>query len=540
MFLDRVKATLTLTILGTAYTCVAGSLKKFDLELLPWGYRGTAEFWVICVSSASEDTLFAAFVKQDLISVEVSLARAFTEVEATADATPTGLVLQGLVYEKGVLERSFHEVEGQPVFHRRYTIRFADRGYVLWRQHRPTVLYVGKTYKDLIEDNKPDGVTTAYTWTASTTVWPVLSLGLGVMTNDASFYDFLFWLLNRENAGLYYDVAKDQYSFLDTKPTSTAVTISQQEVATIEARFPQLHRETVSVLNSYTDAATAKKDITNAESVTGVSDHYLIRSAVSSDLDNRVTLETSRAQQPQPEAHVELAIFPSKPYTPQMEVKLDSEWSTNIYQSGNTYRVVSVILRGAAVSQEATDDLDEETNRYQLDYVIRLELDADPAVRYPAYVRPAWPFYVEGKVLSEIGADDELTFEPYADATTSINYYKVKIPLWANQEVIVAFEPISLSGHFFFPAYKDERVLVALQFDKAWIRAFLDWRPGGLLPTDTQGNQILVGKKDKNETTINHVYVDSSPVLTIQRTLDTDTQIITVSEGSIKLVTKDH
>ena len=540
-FFDRIKASLKLTISGTDYTCVAGSLKKFDLEMKPWGYEGFAEFWVVCVSSPSEDTLFASFVKDDLVSVEISLARAFTEVEATAEKTAVALVLKGLVYEKSVLERVFYEVEGAPVLHRRYTLRFADRGTVLWRQHRPTVLYVDKTYKDLIEDNKPDGVTTAYTWDAATTQRPVLSLGLGVQTNDASFHDFLFWLLDRENAGMYYDVGADKYTFTDTKPTGTAEPIRKAEVASMEACFPPVHRETVSVLNSYTEAGTATKDITNSESVTGVHDHFLIRSSISSDLDTRGTLETSRAKQPMPEARVELSIFPSQPWAPQMEVSLDSDFSAKIYQNSKTFRIVSVTLRGAAVSQEATDDLDELTNRYQFDYVLRLEVDSDPAVKYPAYTRPVWPFYVEGKVLSETGADDELTFQPYTDSTTSLDYYKVKVPLWDNQKVIVQYEPIALSGHFFFPLYKDERVLLALQFDRAWIRACLDWRPDvARLPTDTQGNQILVGKKDKNQTTINHVYVDSKPVLTIQRTLDTDTQIVTISEGSLKMVVKDH
>ena len=62
----------------------------------------------------------------------------------------------------------------------------------------------------------------------------------------------------------------------------------------------------------------------------------------------------------------------------------------------------------------------------------------------------------------------------------------------------------------------------------------------GALPLDSQGNNILMGKKDKNQTTINHVYTDQKPVLTIMRTLDTDTQTLTISEGMIKWVTKDH
>ncbi len=274
--------------------------------------------------------------------------------------------------------------------------------------------------------------------------------------------------------------------------------------------------------------------------VTGVATHYMIRSSVSSDLTTRVTLETSRAKQNEPQARVTYKVFPGVPLLPSMELQLGEAWSTNVFQNASTYRVVSARVQGDAVSQEATEDMDEETNRYQLDYELYLELDADPVIRYPPYVRPLWPFFVEGKVLSETGADDELTFQPYPDETTSIDYYKVKIPLYANQKVIVQYEPITLAGHFFFPLYKDERVLVALGFDTARIHAFLDWRPSGRLPTDTQGNHLLVGKKDKNWTSISHTYADSKPTLTIQRVLDTDTQTITIAEGMIRIEAKDH
>ena len=113
------------------------------------------------------------------------------------------------------------------------------------------------------------------------------------------------------------------------------------------------------------------------------------------------------------------------------------------------------------------------------------------------------------------------------------------MPLWDDQKVIVPFEPYYQSGHFYFPAYKDERVLLELEFDRARIRAFLDWRPGARLPADTQGNQLLVGKGDKNETSIRHVYVDAKPTLTIERSMDKDQQVITISEGTIRLETQE-
>jgi hypothetical protein len=540
MFFDRIKATVTLTIKGTAFTVPAGALKKFEIEILPWGFRGSAEWWFVCVSDPTEDTLFTPFVAKDLVEMEISLARAFDEVDKGAEVKAVPIDLKGLVLEKGVLERSFSRVEGAPVLQRRYTIRFADRGAALWRQHRPSVLYVDKAYKDLLEDNKPDGVTLAYSWSAVTTVHPILAIGLGTAVNDASYYDFLFWLCNKENVGLYYDPAADKYTFMDAKPTGTPAKLDSEDVGSVEAYFSSTRRGSVSVLNSYTDAATAKQDIANAQAVTGVRTDYVIRSSISSDLTDRVTLETSRAKLDEPRARVEFKVFPAIPLFPSTELTLGEEWSTKIFQNANTYRVISAKVTGEAVSQEATDDMDELTNRYKLDYALDLELDADPAVRYPPFVRPAWPFYVEGKVLSETGADDELTFQPYNDATTSLDYYKVKIPLYANQQVIVPYEPVTFSGHFFFPLIKDERVLVALGFDKARIRSFLDWRPSGRLPTDTQGNHLLVGKKDKNITSISHTYADSIPTLTILRTLDTDTQTITITEGMIRMETKDH
>lgn len=540
MFFERLKATLKLTIAGAVTTVPAGNLKRFEIEMTPWGYRGSAEFWIICVSSPSEDTLFAKFVGKDPVSVEVSLARAFTEVAEEVEEEATALVLKGLVFEKSAFERSFHEITGKPVLHRRYTIRFADRGAVLWSQHRPSALYVDKTLKDLIEDNKPEGVTIAHAWAASSATHPVLSLGLGSAVNDASYYDFLFWLFDKLHVGFHYDPAADKYTIADDKPAGTAIDLRRAEVAALECVFPPLHRDAVAVLNAYSDAGTKKKDVTNADAVTGVRTDYLIRSAIAADLDTRATLETDRLKQHEPEARAELRLFPAVPFVPGMMLKLDAEWSANVFQNGKTYRIFGVRLAGEAEHQEATADDHDATNRYRLDYAIELELDSDPVVRLRPFRRPLWPFYVEGKVLSETGADDELTFQPYADSNTSLEYYKVKIPLWEDQKVIVPYEPITHPGHFFFPLYKDERVLVALYFDKARVRAFLDWRPGGRLPTDSQGNHLLVGKKDKNQTSISHVYEDQKPVMTIKRTLEEDVQTITISEGTIRWETRDH
>lgn len=540
MFFDRLQATVTLTLGQSTATITAGNLKRFELVLSPWGFTGLAEWWIICVSSASEDTLFQSFTGDAPASVKLSLARAFSEITRQQEQQATALLLSGLVVERRVLERSFEAIEGQPVLHRRYTIRFADRGAALWSQHRPSVLYVGKTLQQLIDANLPEGVTVEHSWAASSTTYPVLALGLGAAEDGASYQDFLFWLCDKLNVGFSYDIAGDKYTIADDKPGAATVSLRPAEVESLECVFPEVPRDAVAVLNAYSDAATARTDIANDQGITGVQTHYLIRSPISGDMDARVTLETARAKRHAPEARGELKIFPATPPVPGLLVKLDDTWSANLYQHGKTYRVVSVRLAGEAADPQATADNGETTNRYRLHYELHLELDSDPVVRLPAYRRPLWPFFVEGKVLSETGDESELTFQPYTDDATSLDSYKVKIPLWGDQQVIVPYEPLMQPGHFFFPLYRDERVLVALYFDKARIRAFLDWRPGARMPTDAQGDHLLLGKKDTSQTSISHAYTDQKPVLTIKRTQDEDVQTLTVSEGMIRWETRDH
>ena len=85
---------------------------------------------------------------------------------------------------------------------------------------------------------------------------------------------------------------------------------------------------------------------------------------------------------------------------------------------------------------------------------------------------------------------------------------------------------------------KHARVLVALDFDRASVVEFLDWRPGARLPLESQGNHILLGKQKDDETSIRHVYEDAKPLLSIQRKKAEDVQLIKVSEGTIFIETK--
>ena len=45
------------------------------------------------------------------------------------------------------------------------------------------------------------------------------------------------------------------------------------------------------------------------------------------------------------------------------------DWSTNLFHSGKDWRLYGLALDARAVNQGASDDLDEETNSFELDVV---------------------------------------------------------------------------------------------------------------------------------------------------------------------------
>jgi len=533
MFVNRLIATLELDLNGTKFSVPGGNIKNIDVELRPHGFRVSLDFWFICLKAQSEDKIFAKFVKDELAKAKLTIDRKFDAVGETADP----IVLQGLVQRREVSERVFDALSGEPILHRHYSLDFADRAQVLWGQHYPTALYVDKKLTELIDANKPEGVKLTHSWAAGKVKHTVLSLPLGEELNEASFYDYLFWLLDRNHAGLYYDYVTDTYTISDKKKEfGNAVSLVADDVEELNAVFPPVSRSSVSVLNACTEAATKTKDIANKLKVTGVKNEYILRSSVASDLTDRATLETKRHKKSEVLARIDFGCFPSTTMRPNLLLKFDA-WPSTIYQSKHQYRVLEIDIHASAESQMATDDAEDPSNAFEVVMVARLEKKENTLFAFPAYRVPVWPVQVEGKVLSELGDKPQETYQIYRNDKTSIDYYKVEVPLWKNQKVVVAFEPNLASGHFYFPIHKGARVLLELSHDRAEIHRFVQWRPGARLPQESQGNHILFGKTSKDQTSVNHVYKDAKPQLRIDRTSGEDKQVVEVSEGRIYMET---
>jgi hypothetical protein len=173
--------------------------------------------------------------------------------------------------------------------------------------------------------------------------------------------------------------------------------------------------------------------------------------------------------------------------------------------------------------------------------VVEAEPQSEAAPSLPPYVTPTYPRHCEGQILVEQGADNEEVYQILSDSETSLESYRVAIPTWGNQEIHAPFDALKQPGHFYFPAYKHETVLVAFYFDQALIAGFVDWRAAGArLPKETQGNHLLMGKTSDNNTSMTHVYEDNKPVFTIHRTNQADHQRIQIKEGYLMIQVKEE
>lgn len=536
-FTEDLAINLTLTISGQSYAIPPGQVKSLDISLHNHGYQAQVGF--VVSAEQSSDTLLSPFTQQDLIEVALTLGTYINP----EDAQTQTLSLTGLATGKSFSEHILEHVDLQqnPVLYRYYRLSFADPAQVLWKQHFPCDLLANSTLQTLIGNHAGEKISLQYNWDALQTQYPMIALSLGQEANQASFYDFILWLVNTQNGVFSYDAANNNYSLADAKSADgTAIALDFQEVAAHTLEFPATWRYQPQVLNAYSENPQTKP-ITNQQVVSPMRHDYIASYPIAADLDSRVTLETGRFIQRQHEVLVYYRRFPLEANPPGQLVKFDGAgWISSLFVNGNTYRVRDWRLEARAADEELTLNHNAAYARYTMELTQRLELSAETWVSLPPFLSPVYPLLVEGTVVSDQGGDTDTTWQTYQDQNTSVTYYEVSIPLWNNLKIPAPFEPNSTMGQFYFPLYKNERVLVGLNLTSAVILGHLDWRDGAALPLDTQGNQLVMGQSTSSQTSMQHSYVDQKPQFQILRTDQGDTQLLQMSEGSIVLQTQEQ
>ena len=291
------------------------------------------------------------------------------------------------------------------MLNRHYHLVFADPAQVLWKQHYPCDLFVDSSLKTLITAHTSTKINLKYDWSVLETVYPVLSLSLGAAGSPASFYDFLLWLVDKLNGIFSYDCVANQYTLSTQKDaTGTATSLDALEIAQFGIDFPEILRHQPNVLNSYTESAKTTA-ITNEAMETPIRRDCLASYPIAADMQARVTLETARFKQRKHEVWVEYQRFQLQVTPPGQLVnfKGSSAWNASLFNQTNTYRVRTWQLQATWTKQGDVPGY----SCYEMEHSLRLESSSELWVDLPSYALPIYPFFVEGKIVSEVGEDTD-------------------------------------------------------------------------------------------------------------------------------------
>ncbi|AUX29127.1 MULTISPECIES: hypothetical protein [Sorangium] len=535
---ERLSITLSLKLGGVDHAIPGGDVRGLALEMHSWGVEGWVEFVVQADGGRRgkyTDEILADFQKPDLAEVSLSIeaARLETDTEPADAALKTG----GVVLERQLREEVHQDArEAADAISRYYRVRFADPARALWRQHFPCDLLAGKSFKDAIEAHKGAKATLTYDLDALTAAAPHIFFHLDP-ASGSSFYDLVLWCVRHHDGVFAFDHAQGTYAIKKAKDASgAAAELPAEDVARLTSIFPEIPRHKPRVVCSYTEATRAEP-VENANAADGVYRDVLLRTPIAKDVDDRVALEKARPLLPGREVEVVFRRFPTVATAPGSLVSISGQGghSPALLLAEEPWRVYRLSLEARAADEGPEQSYGEPSTAFDLTMSARLEAKTEPALRLPPIVDPRFPGYLEGKVVSAVGEDTDITYQLDTDQDTSAERYKVKIPLFADQEILAPYEPYSGSGTLYLPLYKDERVLVALDFTRARIHALLDWRADARAPADGQGQHLFLGKSAKSNTSVLHDYQDDKPVLRIQRTNDKDTILFQLEEGKLTL-----
>jgi hypothetical protein len=531
-FQEKLQFELTLSFGGKSFSIPGGQVKHASVRLNPHGFTASVTFWTAL--EKKDAPLFTAFLKPDLIQVRLSVAA----VDHTANPPPAPLVLQGLVRSRRLLAETHGSNKGGERVFRRYTIEFADPAQVLWRQHRPVELHTDMSVAELIDAHKAS-LQLSHDWATLRQKLPMLCVALGADAPGVSFYDFVLWYVDTHNGVFSYDSQKNEYLLADSKPSSGQVgSLDRLRVEHVQVHLPPPIRHGTRVLNALANGPTTVP-LEQAQAIPGVSHDVLLRTPITAQAEQRQKLEKTRLQVRQRQLQVSFKDYPSVSVFPGALLHLVGPlWPSNLTGRDEDMRVLELELEAHAENEGRHDDQRAKVAGYQVLMAIRMESASEPVVTLPPYRAPRYPIHVEGLVHSPGGEPQDRRYLIVDDEKTSVSYFQMTVPLW-NKTVNVPAEPIHFPGEFFFPPYKNTRVLVELHYDRAELVRFIDWKEGVRTPQDGQGDQILMGLNKKSQTAFTHDFQDDKPVWRMHRTSGGDTQIIRMGEGHLFIQVKE-
>jgi hypothetical protein len=527
---ERLLISLSLRVGAAAHDVPGGNVRRLALSMTTYGVTGELEFVVQDDAKKGgkyRDELLADFVKPDLAKVELSV-RAVHD-DTGIDPAKGEIVTGGIVVEREVEELVVGRVVDAPaVLARRYRVTFRDPAAALWKQHFPCDLLVKKSFSDAIKAHQG-----TFDWEVITTTAPLVFFHLDP-ERGSSFYDLVVWYLRRGEGVLTFDQKQQTYAIRGAKDDKgTPAQFAPGDIGRVRSSFPEVPRHVPRVKNSYTESATTKT-LENPDAARGVFHDVVLRTPIAKDVEDRAALEKSRPLAPLRELRASFARFPTQAPVPNALFGLPA-LEPGPLSTPTDFRVIELELDARSLEEGVEKGYGEPSTYFELAMEARFEAKEDKRSRLPPFVAPTFPAFIEGKVVSEVGEDGDLTYQLYQDEATSVENSQVKIPLFQDQIVTAPYDPYSGAGALYLPLYKGERVLLAFEFDRVRVRELLDWRGEARVPLDGQGQHLFLGKNGKSSTSVLHDYQSDKPVFRILRTNQSDTSFFKLEEGKLTL-----
>ncbi len=218
----------------------------------------------------------------------------------------------------------------------------------------------------------------------------------------------------------------------------------------------------------------------------------------------------------------------------------EGNWTRDAVFKDKNFRIRSLYLE--AHKLEVSEEIIKPLQPYQLYIKAKLEMEDETFVEWPRFVPPTYPFYIQGKVFSDIGDKEQSTYKIQESEEAPQGQYLVLVPLAGEDKKVVAPFVPAYSGQYYYPFCKDAKVMLSMHFRTAKIDRPIDWDPLARLPGGVQGNQNVLASNGKDKyMIIRHEFVDGKDsVFTIkQSSSETQTQTIQIKEKDILITVEE-
>ncbi len=539
-FVKKLQGVFELEVEGTKSAAFSNHLKDIEVHFHPYGYEARVHF-----ATYDNKEMSQLFMQTKTKKATLTFKSADSEDKGTEV-----LKLQGIVTGHSCQSLGQQSRKG---IEKIYTVYFKDPAQVGWEEHFPRRIFVGKTMKDVIDAEKTPSITIAYDWDVLTQVKPILAFSLepqiGTKVDQhPSFYSFLTWYLHQFNGVLEYDYEKNSYTIRGKKDEGAAPKVIPEWISTApECQLPSPLRFLDRTIRPAADAHEFE-DAENPDGIQGVrrdlfndANYFYFPDQISQKIKSKLLREKPYIRF----SLTELAEFlnvdelrPGRLIEFKKNDALPESWVDDPLFKGKPYRIVNVYFR-ASIDHELLE-IEKLDQFYHLELKIEAEAKEELYVERPAFTPPAFPFFVQGKVVSKEGDEEQTTFHITKPEKALLPHYLMTTSLTEEGEVIpVPFFPHIISGQHYFPLCKDQKVMLEIHFQTAAVARSLNHQNLVQPPIDNQMNQTVFGSNGIDRYVLQrHEFEDGkNSVFTLKQSASSDhSKVIRMREEEGDLV----